>query len=123
MSEQESPRISRRQFLKYVGSSAAFAAAAAACAPASTPASSQPPSSGVPTTAPAVIVKPLAGKELNIFTGNHHDAFVKATYVPMFQEKTGAKVNYTSIGSGDADAKYAVFVASQDGSQDILYSW
>ena len=135
MSEQTpQSRISRRKFLKVAGASAAMAALAA-CAP-STPTATQPaapaaqpttaaakPAEVKATSAPAVVTKPFAGKELNIFTGNHHDAYVKETYVPMFQEKTGAKVNYTSIGSGDADAKYAVFVASQDGSQDILYSW
>ena len=122
MSANQTLQISRRTFLKLAGASAALAAvaAAAACAPTPAPVATSGPA---PTTAPAVIVKPLAGRELNIFTANHHDAFVQKTYVPMFQDKTGVKVNYTSIGSGDADAKYAVFVASQDGSQDILYSW
>lgn len=132
MSEHQTPQISRRTFLKLAGASTALAAlaAAAACAPATTPApaaTSAPAAAATSATAatkvPAVIAKPFAGRELNIFTGNHHDLYVRDTYVPMFQEKTGAKVNYTSIGSGDADAKYAVFVASQDGSQDILYSW
>ena len=125
MSEHQ---ISRRTFLKLAGASAALAAvaAAAACAPAATPAAPAAATAApaaAATKAPAVIAKPFAGRELNIFTGNHHDLYVRDLFVPSFQDKTGVKVNYTSIGSGDADAKYAVFVASQDGSQDILYSW
>lgn len=132
MSDHQTPQISRRTFLRLAGASAALAAiaAAAACAPAAAPAATTAPAAAATsapaaaaTSAPAVIAKPFAGRELNIFTGNHHDLYVRDTYVPMFQDKTGVKVNYTSIGSGDADAKYAVFVASQDSSQDILYSW
>ena len=48
---------------------------------------------------------------------------MKDLWVPLFQEKTGAKVNWTEIGSGDVDAKYAVFVASQDKTFDTFYSW
>jgi len=48
---------------------------------------------------------------------------VKDLWIPLFQEKTGAKVNYTEIGSGDVDAKYGVFVASQDATFDSFYSW
>src|SRR5436190_23848065 len=122
MSDQAMKPISRRTFLKLAGSSAALAALVAACGPSATTAPTTAPAAA-PTTAPAaaatkapaVIAKPFAGKELNIFTGNHHDLFVRDIFVPMFQDKYGAKVNYTSIGSGDADAKYAVFVASQDG--------
>ncbi|MCB0185300.1 MAG: hypothetical protein KDE31_13590, partial [Caldilineaceae bacterium] len=44
-------------------------------------------------------------------------------WVPMFEEKTGAKVNWIEVGGGDVDAKYAVFVASQDSSVDTMYTW
>jgi len=110
-------RLSRRQFLKIAGAST-FAAAAGVATGA--------PASATRGTTPAMakhVAKPLDGQELNIFTGNHHDKYVRDLVIPMFQDKTGAKVNYTSIGGGDIDAKYAVFVASQDGSQDVLYSW
>lgn len=128
--EKNNQRVSRRKFLQIAGASAAMAALAAcapqtptATAPSAPAAPAQKPAESKPASGPAIVAKAFAGKELNIFTGNHHDGYVKEAYVPMFQEKTGAKVNYTSIGAGDADAKYAVFVASQDGSQDILYSW
>jgi multiple sugar transport system substrate-binding protein len=129
MAENEkAQRVSRRRFLQIAGTSAALAALAA-CTPQTPTTTTQPaapaqkPAEAKAPSAPAVIAKPFAGKELNVFSGVHHDGYVKETYIPMFQEKTGAKVNYTSIGFADIDAKYAVFVASQDGSQDVLYSW
>lgn len=112
--------LSRRKFLKLAGTGTALAAVGAACAPAATPTAAPKPAG---TSAPAVIAKPFAGKELTVFAGNHHDTNVRDLWIPLFQEKTGAKVTYTSIGGGDADAKYAVFLASQDGSQDVMYSW
>jgi multiple sugar transport system substrate-binding protein len=48
---------------------------------------------------------------------------VRDLWVPIFQDQTGAKVNYTEIGSADVDAKYAVFVASQDSTFDTFYTW
>ncbi|MBX7213168.1 MAG: extracellular solute-binding protein [Thermoflexales bacterium] len=113
--------LSRRKFLRLAGSGATLAAVSAACTPAATvaPTAAKPAA----TSAPAVIAKPFAGKELTVFAGNHHDTNVRDLWIPLFQEKTGAKVTYTSIGGGDADAKYAVFLASQDGSQDVMYSW
>src|SRR5438552_3185442 len=100
--------LSRRTFLKLAGSSVALAAIVAACGPSATTAPA-------PTTAPAVITKPFAGKEFTVFAGNHHDLYVRDQWIPLFQEKTGAKVTYTSIGGGDVDAKYGVFLATQDG--------
>lgn len=75
------------------------------------------------TSAPVVLTKPFAGKTLNMMSANHHDENIRDLWIPLFEEKTGAKVAYTSIGGGDADAKYAVFLASQDASQDVMYSW
>jgi multiple sugar transport system substrate-binding protein len=108
--------MSRRGFLKLAGASAAVTALGAACAPVAAPTSQT-------GGAPAVIAKPFAGKELTVFAGNHHDTNVRDLWIPLFEEQTGAKVIYTSIGGGDADAKYAVFLASEDGSQDVLYCW
>jgi multiple sugar transport system substrate-binding protein len=122
MSEQAMKPISRRTFLKLAGSSAALAAVVAACGPSATTAPTTAPASA-PTTAPAVITKPFAGKTLNIFTGNHHDTNVRDIWLPIFTDKTGAKVNYTSIAGGDADAKWGVFLASQDTSVDVMYTW
>jgi multiple sugar transport system substrate-binding protein len=113
--------ISRRQFLKIAGTSLAAAAVSAACTPAAQPAAPQPPV-GASTVAPAVIAKPFAGKELTVFAGNHHDTNVRDLWIPLFQEKTSAKVTYTSIGGTDVEAKYAVFLAAQDGSQDVMYT-
>ncbi len=116
--------LTRRNLLKLAGSGAAISAVSVACTPAAPPpAPTAAPAAAAPTGAPAVISKPFAGKELTVFAGNHHDTNVRDLWVPLFQEKTGAKVTYTSIGGGDADAKYSVFLASQDGSQDVLYSW
>ncbi|MSP13157.1 MAG: extracellular solute-binding protein [Chloroflexi bacterium] len=127
MSEQKSGQsLSRRGFLKYLGGAIAVAAVTSACgqtaAPAAPTTAPAAPAAAA-TTAPAAASKPFAGKELNLYVGNHWDANVRDLWVPLFQDKTGAKVNYTSIGSGDADAKYAVFAASQDSSQDIFYAW
>ena len=99
---------------------ASAAAASASAAPASAAAS------GAATARPsaaASVAKPFAGKELNLLSPTHHTTNVKDLWIPLFQEKTGAKVNYTEIGSGDVDAKYAVFVASQDATFDSFYSW
>ncbi|MFN8538715.1 MAG: extracellular solute-binding protein [Thermomicrobiales bacterium] len=105
-------------------------AASAAAAPASAAAASAAPASAAAAasasarpSAAASISKPLAGKELNLLSPNHHTAYVKDLWIPLFQEKTGIKVNFTEIGSADADAKYAVFVASQDSTFDTFYSW
>lgn len=108
--------LTRRKFLQIAGAGAAVTALSAACAPVPAPAPSG-------ESAPAVISKPFAGKELTVFAGNHHDAQVRDLWIPLFEEQTGAKVTYTSIGGADADAKYAVFLASEDGSQDVLYCW
>ena len=126
MSNPMKSSLSRRRFLKLAGTGSALAAVSAACAPAAAPAPTAvpaKPAAPAATSAPAVIAKPFAGKELTVFAGNHHDTNVRDLWIPLFQEKTGAKVTYTSIGGGDADAKYAVFLASQDGSQDVMYSW
>ncbi|MBI5880439.1 MAG: extracellular solute-binding protein [Chloroflexi bacterium] len=123
MLDPKTPRLSRRTFLKLAGSSTLVAAIAAACGPSSTPAPAATTAPAAATKAPAVVAKPFAGKELFIFAGNHHDTNVRDLWVPLFQDKTGAKVTYTSIAGGDADAKYGVFLASQDGSQDVMYTW
>lgn len=127
MSEQPPARLSRRRFLKFAGATFALTALQS-CAPAAPATTTQP--AAPPTTAPAakaaapaVVAKPFAGKELNILAPNHHTTNIKDLWVPLFEEKTGAKVNWTEIGGSDVDAKYAVFVASQDSAFDTFYSW
>ena len=134
MSDQPPARVSRRHFLKFAGAAVALTALNS-CAPAAPTTTTQPAAPAAPAapttapaaagkaTAPAVIAKPFAGKELNMLAPNHHTAQIKELWVPLFQEKTGAKVNWTEIGGSDVDAKYAVFVASQDATFDTFYSW
>lgn len=122
---QPSERISRRRFLRMAGAGALGAVALAACGqaqPAAPPAPAPTAASGG-ATAPAAVSQPFAGQELTLFSAQHHAAYVKETYVPLFTEKTGAKVNWIEVGGGDVEAKYAVFVASQDASADVLISW
>jgi multiple sugar transport system substrate-binding protein len=127
--------MSRRDLLKVTGVGVAAAilnscGGATGTTPTKAPsaASTLPPATTATTgstasTAPAAVSKQFAGKELNILGPNHHTTNVKDLWVPLFQDKTGAKVNWTEIGTGDVDAKYAVFVASQDKTFDTFYSW
>ena len=98
MSNPMKSPLSRRRFLKLAGTGSALAAVSAACAPAAAPAPTAvpaKPAAPAATSAPAVIAKPFAGKELTVFAGNHHDTNVRDLWIPLFQEKTGAKVTYT----------------------------
>ncbi len=124
--------MSRRGLLKVTGLGVAVAAlsscgggtpATPTKAPAGASTSAPATTGSTAASAPAVISRQFAGKELNILGPNHHTANVKDLWVPIFQEKTGAKVNWTEIGTGDVDAKYAIFVASQDKTFDTFYSW
>lgn len=120
MSERSTQyRISRRTFLTMTGTTV-VAGALAACAVA--PAAPAAPAGGE-AAAPAEGALPFADRELTIFSAQHHAADVKELWVPLFEEKTGATVNWIEVGGGDVDAKYAVNVASQDGSFDTMYTW
>ncbi len=126
MSDQQHPeRISRRNFLRLMGAGALGAAALAACGQASPAAGREggaaPAAGGA--TAPASVSLPFAGQELTLFSAQHHAAYVKDVYAPLFTERTGATVNWIEVGGGDVEAKYAVFVASQDASADVLIAW
>ncbi|MCB0123416.1 MAG: extracellular solute-binding protein, partial [Caldilineaceae bacterium] len=112
-------RLSRRTFLTFAGMTIA-GSALAACAVA--PAAPAAPAGGE-TAAPAEGALPFADRTLTIFSAQHHHADVKELWVPIFEEKTGAKVEWIEVGGGDVDAKYAVSVASQDGSFDTMYTW
>ena len=108
--------ISRRQFLTIAGMTLAGSAlAACVAAPVAAPAG------GAADTAAAGGL-PFADRELNIFSAQHHNENVKGLWVPIFEEKTGAKVNWIEVGGGDVDAKYAVFVASQYSSVYTMYT-
>ncbi|HET8626445.1 MAG TPA: extracellular solute-binding protein [Thermomicrobiales bacterium] len=132
MANEPARRVSRRGFLQFTGAGLGLLVLSACGSSAATP--TAPPAPAATTaaggqatspaaTAPAVVSKPFAGKELNLLGPNHHTSNVRDLWVPIFQEQTGAKVNYTEIGSGDVDAKYAVFVASQDATFDTFYTW
>ena len=111
--KQSNSRMSRRSFLAFTGMTVA-AGALAACAP--VPPAAAP--AGESGEAPAT-----EGRTFAIFAANHHTANVKDLWVPIFEEKTGVTVEWIEVGGGDADAKLAVFVASQDSTADVSYSW
>ena len=109
--------ISRRRFLSLAGMTIAGGAlSACVAAPAAAP-------TGSTTETTATGSLPFADRELNIFAAQHQTENVKGLWVPLFEEKTGAKVNWIEVGGGDVDAKYAIFVASQDSSVDTMYTW
>lgn len=112
-------RLSRRRFLALSGAAAALGALSACVAPVA-PA---PATGATGDTAPATGAIPAADRSFAIFAANHHTANVKELWVPLFQEKTGVSVEWIEVGGGDADAKLAVFVASQDSSVDVMYTW
>lgn len=117
MVDRPSFGISRRQFLVFAGLTVAGGAlSACVAAPAAAP-------TGSTTETTAAGSLPFADKELNIFAAQHQTENVKGLWVPIFEEKTGAKVNWIEVGGGDVDAKYAIFVASQDSSVDTMYTW
>ncbi len=124
MSDDQTPgRLSRRRFLRLAGMGSLGAIALAACGqapPAAAPTAA--PAAG-DATAPAVVSQPFAGQALTLFSAQHHASYVKDVYVPLFTERTGATVNWIEVGGGDVEAKYAVFVASQDASADVLIAW
>lgn len=115
MSTPSNSRLSRRSFLALTGMTFA-AGALAACAPVAAPAAPAGDASAAeqPST---------EGRTFSIFAANHHTDNVKGLWVPLFEEKTGATVEWIEIGGGDADAKLAVFVASEDPTADVSYSW
>ena len=111
--KQSKQRMTRRSFLAFTGMTMAVGALAA-CAPVA-PASAPSGDSGeTPST---------EGRTFTIFSANHHTANVKDLWVPLYEEKTGTTVEWIEVGGGDADAKLAVFVASQDSTADVSYCW
>ncbi len=106
--------ISRRKFLTIAGMTLAGGALSACVAPVA-------PTGGTTDTAASAL--PFADKVLNILGAQHHTENIQKLWVPIFEEKTGAKVNWIEVAGGDADAKYAVMVASQDSSVDTMYTW
>lgn len=123
MADERSPgRISRRHFLRLAGAGALGGLALAACGQAP-PAAAPDAAPTAGAAAPASASKPFAGQTLNLFSAQHHAAYVKDVYAPLFTEQTGAAVNWVEVGGGDVEAKYAVFVASEDASSDVLIAW
>ena len=104
--------LSRRRFLALSGMTLATGALAA-CAPVASPA----------TDSAGTSSQPAADRTFSIFAANHHTDNVKNLWVPLFEEKTGVTVEWIEVGGGDADARLAVFVASQDATADVSYSW
>ncbi len=109
--------LSRRKFLTLAGMTLAGGAlSACVAAPATAP-------TGGTTDTAAAGGLPFADKVLNILGAQHHTENIQKLWVPIFEEKTGATVNWIEVAGGDADAKYAVMVASQDSSVDTMYTW
>ena len=112
--QQFNSPMSRRRFLAVTGLTLAASALAACAAPIAPVAAPAGDTAAAPST---------EGRTFSIFAANHHTDNVKGLWVPLFEEKTGATVEWIEIGGGDADAKLAVFVASQDATADVSYSW
>ncbi len=97
-------KISRREFLKVTGlagGAIVASSALAACGATPTPTvEATKPAEVKPTTAPAVIGKPFAGKTLRMhaITGANYDELYKL--IPAWEEKTGAKVEFVFKGNG-----------------------
>lgn len=92
-------KISRRDFLKAAGVSAA-AMALAACG--SSAGSSSAPASSAAASSAASAAEPAAvdlGKELVVYTACNED--IISTVIPLFEERTGVKVEQLTGGVGE----------------------
>jgi len=89
--------LSRRDFLKTVGTTSGAVALLAACA--SQPEPTEAPVAA-PTEAPAVVGKPFDGKTLymHAISGANYDELYKL--IPSWEEETGAKVEMVFKGNG-----------------------
>lgn len=123
--------VSRREVLKggLIAGSAAFLAACGASttstAPSAAPvtakpASAAPPVSAAPTATPAPVS--YAGVTLNNSTGGYS--------IPAFQlgldawkKETGGNATFTNIPFDEKPVKYASFIATQDASWDLHYTY
>jgi ABC-type glycerol-3-phosphate transport system substrate-binding protein len=143
MTEDKNPAIarltsalSRRDVLKggLIASSAAFIAACAAPAPSVAPATAAPTAAPpAPTAAPGATAAPAtaaptpepvsyAGVTLNNSTGGYS--------IPAFQHgldawkaDTGGNATFTNIPFDEKPVKYASFIATQDASWDLHYTY
>ncbi len=122
--------ISRRDVLKggLIAGSAAFVAACGVSQPSVAPASVAPASVAPATVAPASVapatVAPVsyAGITLNNSTGGYS--------IPAFQlgldawkAETGGNATFTNIPFDEKSIKYASFIATQDASWDLHYTY
>jgi multiple sugar transport system substrate-binding protein len=67
--------------------------------------------------------KPFAGQKLTVLGPAYHEPYVPEGFIPSFQEKTGAEVEWQTFPGGEEAVKYAPFVVSGDSSVDVLYAW
>ena len=123
--------VSRREVLKggLIAGSAAFLAACGASttssspsAAATTPAASGPPASGPASAAPSAAPVSYAGVTLNNSTGGYS--------IPAFQlgldawkAETGGNATFNNIPFDEKPVKYASFIATQDASWDLHYTY
>jgi ABC-type glycerol-3-phosphate transport system substrate-binding protein len=122
--------LSRREVLKggLVASSAAFLAACGAATTSSAPPESAAPASAAPasgapaTEAPTAAPVSYAGVTLNNSTGGYS--------IPAFEiglaawkAETGGNATFTNIPFDEKPVKYASFIATQDASWDLHYTY
>jgi multiple sugar transport system substrate-binding protein len=123
--------LSRRDFIKLAGGTAA-AAALAACAPTPTPAPTQAPAPTAvpPTAAPAATIaaptvvpsKPFNGVKVRMLaiTGGNYDELYKA--IPTWQDQTGASFEFAFKGDGfNTDKRLVQDIAA--GTVDYDVTW
>jgi ABC-type glycerol-3-phosphate transport system substrate-binding protein len=122
--------LSRREVLKggLVASSAAFLAACGAATTSSAPPESAAPATAAPasdapaTEAPTAAPVSYAGVTLNNSTGGYS--------IPAFEiglaawkAETGGNATFTNIPFDEKPVKYASFIATQDASWDLHYTY
>jgi multiple sugar transport system substrate-binding protein len=108
VSNQFDPRMSRRGVVK----GAALGAATAAIG-----------LQGRTSAAPARQDQPFAGQTLVVEGPAYHEPYVPEGFIPSFEEKTGAKVQWQTFPGGEEAVKYASYLVSQDSGVDVLYAW
>jgi ABC-type glycerol-3-phosphate transport system substrate-binding protein len=132
MAERLTSRVSRREVLKggLVAGSAAFLAACGASntstAPSAAPTggapASAPPASAAASAAPSAAPVSYAGVTLNNSTGGYS---IPAYQIGLdaWKAETGGNATFNNIPFDEKPVKYASFIATQDSSWDLHYTY
>jgi multiple sugar transport system substrate-binding protein len=67
--------------------------------------------------------KPFAGQTLVVEGPAYHEPYVPEGFIPSFEEKTGATVQWQTFPGGEEAVKYASYLVAQDDTVDVLYTW